>query len=116
LGLGPDSLGLRVFLKIGRDDWIRTSDPLTPSQVRYQAAPHPDADEKSILAHAFQRARTASRCRICAPYAFARERFFLAGVAWRDAFAASRGFDRPATVRVADEAARFGAGSRGGSG
>ena len=27
----------------GRDDWIRTSDPLTPSQVRYQAAPHPDA-------------------------------------------------------------------------
>ena len=29
--------------KIGRDDWIRTSDPLTPSQVRYQAAPHPDS-------------------------------------------------------------------------
>jgi hypothetical protein len=28
--------------KIGRDDWIRTSDPLTPSQVRYQAAPHPE--------------------------------------------------------------------------
>ena len=28
--------------KNGRDDWIRTSDPLTPSQVRYQAAPHPD--------------------------------------------------------------------------
>ena len=28
---------------IGRDDWIRTSDPLTPSQVRYQTAPHPDA-------------------------------------------------------------------------
>jgi hypothetical protein len=27
--------------KNGRDDWIRTSDPLTPSQVRYQAAPHP---------------------------------------------------------------------------
>jgi hypothetical protein len=26
----------------GRDDWIRTSDPLTPSQVRYQAAPHPE--------------------------------------------------------------------------
>ena len=31
--------------KIGRDDWIRTSDPLTPSQVRYQAAPHPEVDE-----------------------------------------------------------------------
>ena len=30
------------FAKIGRDDWIRTSDPLTPSQVRYQAAPHPE--------------------------------------------------------------------------
>ena len=28
--------------RYGRDDWIRTSDPLTPSQVRYQAAPHPD--------------------------------------------------------------------------
>ena len=35
-------LGTPVW-KIGRDDWIRTSDPLTPSQVRYQAAPHPDA-------------------------------------------------------------------------
>src|SRR5688572_1237894 len=29
--------------KNGRDDWIRTSDPLTPSQVRSQAAPHSDA-------------------------------------------------------------------------
>jgi hypothetical protein len=29
-------------VEVGRDDWIRTSDPLTPSQVRYQAAPHPD--------------------------------------------------------------------------
>ena len=27
----------------GRDDWIRTSDPLTPSQVRYQTAPRPEA-------------------------------------------------------------------------
>jgi hypothetical protein len=27
--------------KHGRDDRIRTCDPLTPSQVRYQAAPHP---------------------------------------------------------------------------
>ena len=27
---------------IGRDDRIRTCDPLTPSQVRYQAAPHPE--------------------------------------------------------------------------
>jgi hypothetical protein len=34
LKIGPFSFG--------RDDWIRTSDPLTPSQVRYQAAPHPE--------------------------------------------------------------------------
>ena len=27
----------------GRGDWIRTSDSLTPSQVRYQAALRPDA-------------------------------------------------------------------------
>ena len=26
----------------GRGDWIRTSDPLYPKQVRYQAAPLPD--------------------------------------------------------------------------
>ena len=32
--------------KIGRDDWIRTSDPLTPSQVRYQAALHPDSSAR----------------------------------------------------------------------
>ena len=29
-------------LEIGRDDRIRTCDPLTPSQVRYQAALHPE--------------------------------------------------------------------------
>ena len=28
--------------KIGRDGGIRTHDPLTPSQVRYQAALHPE--------------------------------------------------------------------------
>ena len=32
-------------INYGRDDWIRTSDPLTPSQVRYQTAPHPDAKQ-----------------------------------------------------------------------
>jgi hypothetical protein len=32
---------LEKFPKIGRDDRIRTCDPLTPSQVRYQAALHP---------------------------------------------------------------------------
>ena len=34
--------GIPKRSKIGRDDRIRTSDPLTPSQVRYQAAPHPE--------------------------------------------------------------------------
>ena len=29
-------------IKNGRSDWIRTSDPLHPMQVRYQAAPHSD--------------------------------------------------------------------------
>ena len=29
-------------LKSGRDDWIRTSDPLNPIQMRYQAALHPE--------------------------------------------------------------------------
>ncbi len=28
--------------KNGRSDWIRTSDPLLPKQVRYQAAPRSD--------------------------------------------------------------------------
>ncbi len=28
----------KVLLKDGRRDWIRTSDPLYPKQVRYQAA------------------------------------------------------------------------------
>ena len=30
-------------LKSGRGDWIRTSDPLRPRQVRYQAALRPDS-------------------------------------------------------------------------
>src|SRR5262245_30354690 len=36
-------------IEVGRDDGIRTHDPLTPSQVRYQAALHPDpaSDELS---------------------------------------------------------------------
>jgi uncharacterized protein len=32
-------------VKNGRGDWIRTSDPLRPRQVRYQAALRPDRDE-----------------------------------------------------------------------
>ena len=30
------------MVKSGRGDWIRTSDPLRPRQVRYQAALRPD--------------------------------------------------------------------------
>lgn len=32
--------------KNGRGDWIRTSDPLLPKQLRYQAALHPEPREK----------------------------------------------------------------------
>ena len=32
--------------KIGRDDWIRTSDPHTPSMVRYQTALRPDRGQR----------------------------------------------------------------------
>ena len=32
----------RISEVSGRGDWIRTSDPLRPRQVRYQAAPRPD--------------------------------------------------------------------------
>ena len=29
-------------LTFGRDDWIRTSDPFVPNEVRYRAALHPE--------------------------------------------------------------------------
>ncbi len=34
---------------IGRGDWIRTSDPLLPKQMRYQAAPLPDTAERKAF-------------------------------------------------------------------
>src|ERR1700737_2821426 len=37
--------------KSGRGDWIRTSDPLRPRQVRYQAALRPDSENPLILLH-----------------------------------------------------------------
>ena len=40
----PD-MAISLLLSIvyaGRGDWIRTSDPLLPKQMRYQAAPRPD--------------------------------------------------------------------------
>ncbi len=32
----------------GRGDWIRTSGPLHPMQVRYQAAPHPEGRNHTL--------------------------------------------------------------------
>ena len=32
---------LSAFFEFGRSEWIRTTDPLHPMQMRYQAAPHP---------------------------------------------------------------------------
>ena len=40
---GPLGDGPKSAVNIGRDGGIRTHDPLTPSQVRYQTALHPDA-------------------------------------------------------------------------
>ena len=39
---------MKVLEKIGRDDWIRTSGPLLPKQMRYQAAPRPDGKDKGL--------------------------------------------------------------------
>src|SRR5437773_731742 len=38
----PDSQASENAKNFGRGDWIRTSDPLRPRQVRYQAALRPD--------------------------------------------------------------------------
>ena len=35
----------RISERFGRGDWIRTSDPLRPRQVRYQAALRPDSED-----------------------------------------------------------------------
>ena len=47
-------------MNFGRDAEIRTRDPLTPSQVRYQAALHPDAKGEATRTAA----RVASRASI----------------------------------------------------
>ena len=38
----------RILEKSGRGDWIRTSDPLRPRQVRYQAALRPDRRDTQL--------------------------------------------------------------------
>ena len=40
---------LPQMMKSGRGDWIRTSDPLRPRQVRYQAALRPDRDVDDVV-------------------------------------------------------------------
>src|SRR5687767_15947223 len=40
----------RISEESGRGDWIRTSDPLRPRQVRYQAALRPDSEDLSVYA------------------------------------------------------------------
>ena len=40
---------LEILVFDGRGDWIRTSDHLTPSQVRYQAALRPGLDGAWLL-------------------------------------------------------------------
>lgn len=39
---------LHYTINTGRDDWIRTSDPLLPKQMRYQTAPRPDFITKEV--------------------------------------------------------------------
>ena len=39
-------ISLKAFILNGRDDMIRTCDPLVPSEVRYQAALHPGVQIK----------------------------------------------------------------------
>src|SRR5258707_1175459 len=45
---GPLGDGPKNAANIGRDGGIRTHDPLTPSQVRYQTALHPDTYFKTL--------------------------------------------------------------------
>ncbi len=42
LAIGSGTDGRTTEAKDGRGDWIRTSDPHTPSVMRYQAALRPD--------------------------------------------------------------------------
>ena len=50
----------------GRGDWIRTSDPLRPRQVRYQAALRPDP-KRMIIAHSWTRCPQGQSGRTGAP-------------------------------------------------
>ncbi len=39
---------MNLLCPSSRNDWIRTSDPLHPMQVRYQAALHPEPSFKMV--------------------------------------------------------------------
>jgi hypothetical protein len=51
-----------LVVNYGRDDWIRTSGPLLPKQVRYQAALHPDVGCYSVLTRFCQLVIICRRC------------------------------------------------------
>jgi hypothetical protein len=51
-----------LIVLAGRDDWIRTSGPLLPKQVRYQAALHPDVGLYSFLPRFCQLVIICRRC------------------------------------------------------
>ncbi len=53
-----------VQLFLGRDDWIRTSDPTHPMRVRYQTAPHPDDVFWAVVVHVRYRSEQCSECHI----------------------------------------------------
>lgn len=53
--------GFQMTSDLRRDGRIRTDDPLTPSQVRYQAAPRPDAPAWSPLRQPVQLSAASSR-------------------------------------------------------
>lgn len=45
-GMSAANVAWKYFVLFGRDGEIRTRDPLNPIQVRYQAAPRPDRDDR----------------------------------------------------------------------
>src|SRR5438105_13845052 len=51
----------RILERFGRGDWIRTSDPLRPRQVRYQAALRPDRPSILASAHGWATKSTHTR-------------------------------------------------------
>ena len=48
--------------KRNRDDWIRTSGPFVPNEVRYQAALHPVIALSNQIQHITSKRKLQSRC------------------------------------------------------